>query len=76
MPNNITDFVQRSGTKLYYNPMVKLKGCEHDRTYKYGIIHEEDFIRDLLEWRDFFVSARLQKPVLEIVNNDTTGIIK
>ena len=66
MPWHITDFVQRNGTKLYYNPMVKFKDWEDGNTYKYGIIQHSDFMSDLNDWTEFFVAARLQKPVLQI----------
>ena len=74
MPMPITDYVQCSGTKLYYNPNVKFKGCEHGRTYKYGIIHEKDLLNDLNNWSDMFVAARLQKPVLEIYRDDPDNV--
>ena len=66
MPWHITDFVQRNGTKIYYNPMVKFNHCEDGNTYKYGIIQHSDFIKDLNEWSEFYVAARLQKPVLQV----------
>jgi hypothetical protein len=67
MPRHITEVVQRRGTRLYYNPMVKFPNC-NKRIYKYGVMHKDDFIHDLTHWREFFVSARLQKPVLEVIN--------
>lgn len=70
MPAHITEFVQRRGTKIFYNPMVKFHHCEDGLTYKYGVMHEKDFIHDLLNWREFYVSARLQKPVMTIYNHD------
>lgn len=68
-PVHITDLVQRSGTCLYFNPMVKFKDCPDDNMYKYGVIHEKDFLSDLINWEMFYTAARLQKPVLEIYKN-------
>jgi len=32
-------------------------------TIKYGVISTADLVDDLLQWRSFYVSGRMQKPV-------------
>ena len=69
MPLHITDMVNRGSTRIYFNPLVKFKGCTENLQYKYGIIHYTDFIDDLVDWREFYTAARLQKPVIPIILN-------
>jgi len=68
MPAHVTEYIQRRGTRIFYNPMVKFEHCEDGLTYKYGVMHEKDFIHDLSHWREFYVAARLQKPVMTVYN--------
>lgn len=35
----------------------------HEQMYKYGVVRMDDLIRDILEWKRFYFSGRLQKPV-------------
>jgi translocator assembly and maintenance protein 41 len=51
--------IQRFPPGLYFNPLVEVSGHK----VKYGIIQMEDFIRDLSDWRDYYIAGRLQKPV-------------
>tara|TARA_B110000285_G_C14939267_1_gene521183 strand:+ start:620 stop:886 length:267 start_codon:yes stop_codon:yes gene_type:complete len=58
LPLSVTsNFVQRSGSKLYFNPLIPLKTFKSNenpdlfsndaRRLKYGIIQKEDAIEDL-----------------------------
>eukprot|EP00343_Euplotes_focardii_P000075 CAMPEP_0205800830 /NCGR_PEP_ID=MMETSP0205-20121125/2618_1 /ASSEMBLY_ACC=CAM_ASM_000278 /TAXON_ID=36767 /ORGANISM="Euplotes focardii, Strain TN1" /LENGTH=241 /DNA_ID=CAMNT_0053064569 /DNA_START=135 /DNA_END=857 /DNA_ORIENTATION=+ len=75
MPLKLTDMINRSSTKTYFNPLVTFSGCDLGYQYKYGIIHYKDFLSDLVDWTEFYTSARLQKPVLPIIMNDDENII-
>ncbi|XP_076903963.1 uncharacterized protein LOC143559188 isoform X2 [Bidens hawaiensis] len=37
--------------------------------YKYGVVRMDDLIEDMLSWKRFYLSGRLQKPVRVIVDN-------
>jgi hypothetical protein len=37
-----------------------------DRLFKYGIVNEETFLRQMKTWNSFFLPGRFQKPVLPI----------
>ncbi|CAG0921149.1 unnamed protein product, partial [Notodromas monacha] len=58
-PSRLTDIQRKFGAKLYFNPMVDYD----DMSFKYGVIHMDDFLCDLLEWEDLYVAGRLHKPV-------------
>jgi len=49
------------GTQLYYNPNVLL---ENQINIKYGVISEFNFLKNLNNWNNLFVSGRFHKPVL------------
>jgi len=51
---------------MYYNALVPWRARE---TIKYGVISIRDLLQDLGEWRDFYVSGRLQKPVQIILDD-------
>ncbi|CAI2373671.1 unnamed protein product [Moneuplotes crassus] len=71
MPIHVTDLINRGTTKVYFNPLVPFSGCDLGYQYKYGIIHYKDFMRDLKYWETFYMAPRLQKPVLEVIRDDT-----
>ncbi|KAM0006056.1 putative phosphatidate cytidylyltransferase [Helianthus debilis subsp. tardiflorus] len=37
--------------------------------YKYGVVSMDDLVEDMLSWKRFYLSGRLQKPVRIIVDN-------
>jgi translocator assembly and maintenance protein 41 len=44
------EMVQRSGSKIYFNPLIPLKSfgyTEDQRRIKYGVIQKDDAIQDL-----------------------------
>jgi hypothetical protein len=41
---------------------------------RYGVIHTEDLVRDLLYWETLLVSSMMQRPIRKII--DTEGIVK
>jgi hypothetical protein len=54
MPLGVTNFVQKLGAKLYFNPLIPLRKFEHvvdrehdKRKLKYGVISLDDAIDDL-----------------------------
>eukprot|EP01080_Neovahlkampfia_damariscottae_P001583 gene1583-12708_t len=72
------NYIQRNiGGKIYYNTFIKLKLDEQEEEeigrkeilIKYGIIEKIDLQNDLKNWNNFYVSGRLQKPVLILFEN-------
>ena len=55
-----------SGARMYYNTLVPLpreaRGAP-GQMMKYGVIHSEDLLDDLLTWRHLYAAGRLHKPV-------------
>mmetsp|Transcript_6856 Transcript_6856/g.7587 ORF Transcript_6856/g.7587 Transcript_6856/m.7587 type:complete len:341 (+) Transcript_6856:29-1051(+) len=42
---------------------------EGKQSFKYGVIDEQTFLSDMMNWDKFYISARLQKPVQILVND-------
>jgi hypothetical protein len=71
-----SNFVQRTGSKIYFNPLIPLKTFKNEenpdlyandaRRLKYGIIQKDDAIEDLTDWHAFALAGRMQKPILPI----------
>lgn len=61
----ITDVADDIGVGVHFNPFVSWE----DKMYKYGVVRMDDLIRDILEWKRFYLSGRLQKPVRFLVDN-------
>ena len=84
--------VQRSGSKMYFNPLIPFNSfkCTYggevgdgtsereemsqllrndQRKLKYGIIQKDDAIEDLLEWKRFALAGRMQKPILNLLED-------
>ena len=59
---------ERLGAFIYFNTLVPF----HDRTIKYGVISQRDFINDLMDWETLYVSGRLHKPV-DVVHRRMNG---
>ncbi|KAF7490040.1 Phosphatidate cytidylyltransferase [Sarcoptes scabiei] len=55
----IAEFQENFGGKIYYNTLVRI---DADTVIKYGIISDNDFINDLLDWETLYISGRLHKP--------------
>ena len=67
-----TDWVQNSGSMIYFNPLIPMKSFQLDsdmRKLKYGVIGLEQAIIDLREWRAFALAGRLHKPVLPFIED-------
>lgn len=58
----INDSVQHFGTDIQY--LSNIEYNEH--LFKLGIISKEDLIKDLLEWKNFYMAGRFHKPVLVV----------
>ncbi|XP_028097363.1 phosphatidate cytidylyltransferase, mitochondrial-like isoform X2 [Camellia sinensis] len=48
------------GVGVHFNPFVTWK----DKMFKYGVVRMDDLVRDVLKWERFYLSGRLQKPIL------------
>ncbi|XP_064553053.1 phosphatidate cytidylyltransferase, mitochondrial isoform X1 [Drosophila montana] len=72
--NFVTQYQEHLGARVYFNTLVPL----HDLgvTIKYGVVHEEHLIEDLLHWRHLYLAGRLQKPVTDLVNLDDNPRLK
>lgn len=64
--SNFISKIHQMGTKVYYNPSIKI---ENDILIKYGIISENDFVNNLINWNNLFVAGRFHKPVLNIFSD-------
>ncbi|KAI3513012.1 hypothetical protein L1887_20336 [Cichorium endivia] len=61
----ITKVADNIGVGVHFNPFVSW----NDKMYKYGVVHMDDLVEDMLNWDRFYLSGRLQKPVRIIVDN-------
>ena len=70
---SFTNDIQNRGSNLYFNPLIPLNTFQgvtqegDQRRIKYGIVSEENAIKDLLSWSSFALAGRLQKPVLPFI---------
>ncbi|EDV93319.1 phosphatidate cytidylyltransferase, mitochondrial [Drosophila grimshawi] len=64
--NFVAKYQERFGARVYFNTLVPLPDL--GLTVKYGVVHEDHLIDDLLHWRDLYLAGRLQKPVTDLVN--------
>ncbi|KAJ0776431.1 putative phosphatidate cytidylyltransferase [Helianthus annuus] len=61
----ITKAADRIGVGVHFNPFVSW----NNKMYKYGVVSIDDLVEDMLSWKRFYLSGRLQKPVRIIVDN-------
>ncbi|XP_076929106.1 uncharacterized protein LOC143593329 [Bidens hawaiensis] len=61
----ITKAADHIGVGVHFNPFVSW----NDKMYKYGVVHMDDLVEDMLSWKRFYLSGCLQKPVRVIVDN-------
>ncbi|KAK6150243.1 hypothetical protein DH2020_017768 [Rehmannia glutinosa] len=61
----ITEVADDIGVGVHFNPFVSHK----NRMFKYGVVRMHDLVQDILEWKRFYLSGRLQKPVNVIMDN-------
>ncbi|KAD2803948.1 hypothetical protein E3N88_37325 [Mikania micrantha] len=61
----ITKAADQIGVGVHFNPFVSW----NDKMYKYGVVCMNDLLEDMLSWKRFYLSGRLQKPVRIIVDN-------
>ncbi|GFQ00843.1 phosphatidate cytidylyltransferase mitochondrial [Phtheirospermum japonicum] len=61
----ITGVADNIGVGVHFNPFVS----HENRMFKYGVVRTHDLVQDILEWKRFYLSGRLQKPVNVIVDN-------
>ncbi|KAK1427510.1 hypothetical protein QVD17_16196 [Tagetes erecta] len=62
----ITKAADQIGVGVHFNPFVSW----NDKMYKYGVVRMDDLVEDMLSWKRFYLSGRLQKPVRIIVDNN------
>ncbi|ODV59604.1 putative phosphatidate cytidylyltransferase, partial [Ascoidea rubescens DSM 1968] len=58
-------FFQKIGAHVYFNPYVLIDNHQ----IKYGIISIENLIDDLVNWENFYMAGRLQKPVKTLIED-------
>lgn len=69
--NLITRIADNIGAGVHFNPFVAV----NEKVFKYGVVRMHDLIDDIVEWKRFYLSGRLQKPVNVIVDNvDVQGL--
>lgn len=59
-------------SKVYFNSMIPIK--DEKVVVKYGVIEENDFVADLLDWNDIYVAGRLHKPVKVVHSTGSTDL--
>jgi len=72
LPLSFTDWVQNSGSKIYFNPLIPMRAfnLENDlRKFKYGVVGLEHARHDFIEWTAFALAGRLHKPVLPFIDD-------
>ncbi|PIA50361.1 hypothetical protein AQUCO_01300837v1 [Aquilegia coerulea] len=55
----ITLVADKVGVGVHFNPFVNW----NNRMIKYGVVRSHNLVQDLLHWKHFYLSGRLQKPV-------------
>ncbi|EDO42934.1 predicted protein [Nematostella vectensis] len=68
--NAIVSLQDEIGAGVYYNTLIPFEG----RKIKYGIISQNNFIKDLNDWEWLYISGRLHKPVQIITRMNNTII--
>lgn len=63
-PDAITKIQCDYGSRIYFNTLVRFE----ERLIKYGVLSVEDFLDDVTNWNNLYVSGRLHKPVLQLKN--------
>lgn len=63
---HLLDALQNSGAGVYFNTDVEING----RRAKYGIVEEGRFISDLENWDTLYLAGRMQKPVVDLADQD------
>ncbi|KAG1705838.1 Phosphatidate cytidylyltransferase, mitochondrial [Nymphon striatum] len=59
------------GANIYYNTLVPVD----DLIIKYGVINVENFVADLLDWQKLYTAGRLHKPVLWVLEPQSSAIL-
>ncbi|KAL9453121.1 hypothetical protein AB3S75_008839 [Citrus x aurantiifolia] len=65
----ITQVADEIGVGVHFNPFVTW----NDRLLKYGVVRMDDLVSDVLNWKRFYLSGRLQKPVQILADNLDIG---
>lgn len=72
----VARYQENYGAKVYCNTLVPVEENNGDGLLiKYGVISKAALIDDLLDWKDLYISGRLQKPV-EIVRDPSSSKIQ
>lgn len=58
---------QNFDAKVYFNTLIPID----DQIIKYGVISTKHLINDLLDWETLYISGRLHKPVLFLIDKIT-----
>ncbi|KAH8359925.1 hypothetical protein KR093_009574 [Drosophila rubida] len=65
-PNLLARYQDKLAARVYFNTLVPLQDL--GITIKYGVVHEENLVDDLINWRHLYLAGRLQKPVTGLVD--------
>uniref|UniRef100_A0A0A9W1X3 Phosphatidate cytidylyltransferase, mitochondrial n=3 Tax=Lygus hesperus TaxID=30085 RepID=A0A0A9W1X3_LYGHE len=60
-PRFISVFQEKVPCRVYFNTLVQLP--EEDVVFKYGVVHMNDFVNDMLDWDYIYLAGRMHKPV-------------
>ena len=79
--------VQQTSAQIYYNTLVPIpedfaedlsknsKYKHGKQLMKYGVIGRSDFLDDLLNWTNLYVSGRLHKPIAVLTDIEEAPVL-
>ncbi|KAF8390857.1 hypothetical protein HHK36_023156 [Tetracentron sinense] len=68
--SEITQIADEIGVGVHFNPFVTWE----DKMIKYGVVRMHDLVQDILNWERFYLSGRLQKPVVVVEVIKVVGV--
>jgi len=69
-PKSLGTIQDRWGARVYFNTLVPYKYG----VLKYGVISSSSFVADLLDWEWLYVSGRLHKPIMPLIEPKSNSI--
>lgn len=64
------DNMRKLKGKNFVTYFSEIKDKDIEYTFKYGVVEENDFVRNLGTWENLFLVGRFHKPVLDVFSNE------